>query len=64
MMQASKGSLRVTNYARPGKLFTANRNLLVAEVGTLKADSFKQIIDAVVNILLSSLTLYKFTSNL
>ena len=27
------GSLRVTSYARPGKLFTANCNLIVTQVG-------------------------------
>ena len=26
------GSLRVTSYVRPGKLFTANRELIIAEV--------------------------------
>ena len=30
------GALRVTSYARPGKLFTANRNLIVAPVAALK----------------------------
>lgn len=45
------GSLLVTSYARPGKLFTANRNLMVAEVGSLRAALFKQIIEAIVNIL-------------
>jgi mRNA interferase MazF len=49
------GSLRVTSYARPGKLFTANRSLMVAEVGTLKPASFKQIVEAVVEILQASL---------
>ena len=29
----AKGSLRVTSYARPGKLFTANRDLIASEVG-------------------------------
>jgi mRNA interferase MazF len=29
------GSLRVTSYARPGKLFTANRELMVNQVGIL-----------------------------
>ena len=28
----SAGSLRVRSYARPGKLFTANRDLIVSEV--------------------------------
>jgi len=50
------GSLRVTSYARPAKLFTANRNLMVAQVGMLKADPFKQIVEAVIAILRASLT--------
>ena len=45
------GSLRVASYARPGKLFTANRDLMVTQIGTLKTGPFKQIIEAVVNIL-------------
>jgi len=45
------GSLRVTGYVRPGKLFTANHDLMVAQVGSLKADALKRIIDAVVDIL-------------
>ncbi|MBE7474842.1 MAG: type II toxin-antitoxin system PemK/MazF family toxin [Anaerolineales bacterium] len=50
------GSLLVTSYARPGKLFTANRSLMVGEIGSLKTASFKQIIEAVVNILQVSIT--------
>jgi len=49
------GSLRVTSYARPGKLFTANRDLMVAQVGILKAVPFGQIIKAVLDILHASL---------
>jgi mRNA interferase MazF len=45
------GSLRVTSYARPGKLFTANQDLIVSEVATLKPQSLKQIVDAVVDLL-------------
>jgi mRNA interferase MazF len=30
------GSLRMTSYARPGKLFTANRDLMTTEVGVLR----------------------------
>jgi mRNA interferase MazF len=45
------GGLRRTSYARPSKLFTANRSLIVAEVGTLKAESFELIIEAVVELL-------------
>ena len=48
------GSLRVTSYARPGKLFTANRDLIVAQVAALKPELLTQIVDAVVNLLRSS----------
>ena len=47
----STGSLRVLSYARPGKLFTANRDLIVSEVATLKSQSLKQVVDAVMAIL-------------
>lgn len=50
------GSLRVTSYARPGKLFTANQDLMVSQVGTLRATCFGAIIDAVIDILRSGLT--------
>ena len=46
----STGSLLVTSYARPGKLFTANSDLRVRQVGTLNADMFKQIVEKVINI--------------
>ena len=49
------GSLRVTSYARPGKLFTANRDLMVAQVGSLKREPFTQIVEAVVAFLHGSL---------
>ncbi len=45
------GSLRATSYARPGKLFTASRDLIVTQVGKLKAEPFRQIIDSVVTLL-------------
>lgn len=47
----STGSLRVLSYARPGKLFTANRDLILSEVATLQSQSLKQVVDAVVNLL-------------
>ena len=50
------GSLQVTSYARPGKLFTANRNLIVTQVGVLNADVFKQIVEVIINILRADLT--------
>jgi mRNA interferase MazF len=51
----SVGSLRVASYARPGKLFTAHRDLVVAQVGTLKHDALQQIVGAVVDILQAGL---------
>ena len=50
------GSLLVTSYARPGKLFTTNSNLMVRQVGTLNADMLKQIVEMVINILSAELT--------
>jgi len=47
----SSGSLRSESYARPGKLFTASRDLMVAQVATLNADARQQVVDAVVAIL-------------
>ncbi len=52
----SIGSLRVTSYARPGKLFTANRSLMVRQVGDLKSELLKQIVDTLVDILYASLS--------
>lgn len=49
------GSLQVTSDARPGKLFTANHDLLVSQVATMKPVSFKSIIDAVIDILSSGI---------
>ena len=46
-----KGSLRVVSYARPGKLFTANQELLVSEVGVLTETAFDRVLRAVVGIL-------------
>ncbi len=48
------GSLRTTSYARPGKLFTANLDLMITQVGRLKADAFRQVVEAVITILRSS----------
>jgi mRNA interferase MazF len=46
-------SLRVTSHARPGKLFTASRDLILAQVGKLKSEPFRQIIDSAVTLLSS-----------
>ena len=50
------GSLQATSYARPGKLFTANCNLMVTQVGILNAGAFKQIVEVIINILRADLT--------
>jgi mRNA interferase MazF len=47
------GSLRTTSYARPGKLFTANRRLMTTSVGLLKSDALLQVTEAVIAILRS-----------
>ena len=52
----ASGSLRLTSYARSAKLFTANRALMVTQVGILKAGAFKQIVEIVINILRASLS--------
>lgn len=48
------GSLRSDSYARPGKLFTASRELMVAEVAVLSPEARERLIDAVVRILRST----------
>ena len=49
-----RGSLRTASYDRPGKLFTANRDLVVSEVGSLKRAAFRRLVEAVVEILEAS----------
>jgi mRNA interferase MazF len=46
-----QGSLHLVSYARPGKLFTASQSLIVRQVGVLKDDALKRIIEAVVELL-------------
>lgn len=45
------GSLSLTSYARPAKLFTANGTLVAATVGSLRKPVIKSIIDEVVVLL-------------
>jgi hypothetical protein len=47
----ASGSLRLTSYARPSKLFTAHRNLMVAEVARLKKQALTGILKSVTAIL-------------
>ena len=45
------GSLQVVSYVQPGKLFTANSDLVTRQVAVLKSETFKSVIDAIVNLL-------------
>ena len=45
------GSLQRLSYARPTKLFTANRSLMEIEIGMLNGNAFNNIINAVIDIL-------------
>jgi mRNA interferase MazF len=47
----STGSLQLTSYARPGKLFTASDRLIVRQVGTLTLAARTRIADAIVQLL-------------
>ena len=50
------GSLRVVSHARPGKLFTASRDLMVTQVGILSGDALREIVERVVEIFRSGLS--------
>jgi hypothetical protein len=50
----ASGSLEVTSYVRPGKLFTANTELITSEVGSLRAEALTRVVDAVVALLRSA----------
>ena len=54
LLSFSSGSLRADSYARPGKLFTASRDLMVAQVAVLTAAALQQVVDAVVAIVRGS----------
>jgi mRNA interferase MazF len=49
----SQGALRISSFARPGRLFTASSGLMLTEVGILKANVARQIIKAIIVILQS-----------
>jgi mRNA interferase MazF len=46
-----QASLKITSFARPGKLFTAHGNLVQAEIGQLNNHVLEQIKESVVKIL-------------
>jgi mRNA interferase MazF len=43
----ARGSLRLTSFARPGKLFTAHFSLIAGQIGELQPAKFASIRDAV-----------------
>ena len=45
------GSLRLTSYARPGKLFTAHGSLVANQAGELRPGKFSVVRDAVVRMI-------------
>jgi mRNA interferase MazF len=47
----ASGSLHRTSYARPGKLFTANRRLIAQEVGVLRPEALERVVDQVMKLL-------------
>lgn len=46
----SRGSLGLTSYIRPGKLFTANESLIVREVGQLTLERHRTVLSAIDNL--------------
>jgi mRNA interferase MazF len=49
----ASGALHVTSYARPGKLFTLNEDVMIGKEATLKRDKFNQVLQAVIKLLRS-----------
>ena len=47
----ANGSLRLTSFARPGKLFTAHTRLISESVGNLRAEKFLTIRNAIVRMI-------------
>jgi mRNA interferase MazF len=46
-----KGSLRITSYARPSKLFTAHESLISGEAGILRNTVLKRITEAITRLI-------------
>ena len=45
------GGLHVESYVRPGKLFTADANLIVSKEGKLSPTAYQRVLNTVVNLL-------------
>jgi mRNA interferase MazF len=47
----ASGSLHRTSYARPRKIFTTDRDLLLREIGVLKPDVHRRVVEILVEVL-------------
>jgi mRNA interferase MazF len=47
----SAGGLHVESFVRPGKLFTADANLILSTEGKLTAVAYQRVLNTVVNLL-------------
>jgi mRNA interferase MazF len=47
----AQGNLSRVSYARPGKLFTANAQIILRESGLLNRDVFRSVIETVIDLL-------------
>jgi mRNA interferase MazF len=47
----ASGSLRVTSYVRPGKLFTASQDLVTSQLGVLTAETLERVVVAIIDLL-------------
>jgi len=50
----ARSSLHSRSFVRPGKLFTANRSLLVAEIGLLRPQASREVLAAIISIFRAS----------
>jgi mRNA interferase MazF len=46
-----QGSLHITSFARPGKLFTVSSGLIASEVAALTKSAFRRIVEQIVGLL-------------
>jgi mRNA interferase MazF len=51
----SEGGLRLVSYARPGKLFTVSHALMKTQVGSLRNERLKVVVEGVVKLLRAGL---------
>lgn len=59
----ASGGLRLTSYARPGKLFTANSSLIEMREGVLTAEASRRIGNAVISLIEDGLPKEEYDTN-